>query len=214
MEHVQRNRSEKDRLISEIVSLEWNMFQKVENIGGRASCQDDWNTFYIMRYSQDVTWSDDTLRSYLNDLRQAAASGRNLLTEKYAYMMEFTDPEYYREHLQASLPALSEQKGRLIAEIVSLQLLSHRRFAGQFPRIAGAGRPVGDERGETSVKSYSIGELKTYSEETLRLLLRDVKQNPDMVLDIQRGIAEFYGYSGLEAAEQALAGRDGERQSQ
>ena len=40
------------------------------------------------------------------------------------------------------------------------------------------------------------------------------KQNPDMVLDIQRGIAEFYGYSGLEAAEQALAGRDGERQSQ
>lgn len=213
MGQVQRNGSGKDRLINEIIALEWDMFQRVENIGGRAGCQDDWNTFYIMRYSQDATWSEDTLRSYLNDLKRAEASGRNLLTEKYAYMMEFTDPEYYREHLQASLPVLSEQKGRLIAEIVSLQLISHRKFAGQFPRIAGAGRPVGEDRGETSVKSYSIGELKTYSEETLRLLLRDVKQNPDMVLDIQRSIAEFYGYSGPEAAEQALAGREDGRQS-
>ncbi|OLR55140.1 hypothetical protein BHK98_03110 [Hornefia porci] len=213
MGQVQRNGSGKDRLINEIIALEWDMFQRVENIGGRAGCQDDWNTFYIMRYSQDATWSEDTLRSYLNDLKRAEASGRNLLTEKYAYMMEFTDPEYYREHLQASLPALSEQKGRLIAEIVGLQLISHRKFAGQFPRIAGAGRPVGEDRGETSVKSYSIGELKTYSEETLRLLLRDVKQNPDMVLDIQRSIAEFYGYSGPEAAEQALAGREDGRRS-
>ena len=38
--------------VEKILQLEWNMFQKVENIGGRASCQEDFETFYIMRRSQ------------------------------------------------------------------------------------------------------------------------------------------------------------------
>ena len=37
--------------IEEIIKIEWQMLQTVDNIGGRASCQDDDETFYIMRRS-------------------------------------------------------------------------------------------------------------------------------------------------------------------
>ena len=75
---------EKDiKLIESIISLEWNMFQNVKNIGGRASCQDNYKTFYIMRRSQYENWTDDMLRCYYTYAASCEASGRNLLTEKY-----------------------------------------------------------------------------------------------------------------------------------
>ena len=87
----------KEDLIAKIVAMEWDMFQHVVNIGGRAACQDDPETFRIMRSSQAMAWSEDSLASYLEDLAAAAQAGRNLLTEKYARMMEFTAPlEYAR----------------------------------------------------------------------------------------------------------------------
>ena len=48
-------------MIEEIIKTEWDMFQHVNNIGGRASCQDDWETFHIMRTSQYENWTDDLL---------------------------------------------------------------------------------------------------------------------------------------------------------
>ncbi len=44
--------------IEKIINIEWDMFQNVHNIGGRASCQDDRRTFYIMRGSQFFCWND------------------------------------------------------------------------------------------------------------------------------------------------------------
>ena len=35
----------KDELINQIISEEYRMFSEVQNIGGRASCQDDYDTF-------------------------------------------------------------------------------------------------------------------------------------------------------------------------
>ena len=203
---IVRNNTPKDTLINAIVDLEWNMFQETQNIGGRAGCQDDRETFYIMRYSQFSVLNEDTLQSYRNDLESARQSGRNLITEKYGYMMEFTSPEYYKEKLEGVLPALSAGKAELIAQIVSLQLAYHKAFAEKYPRMAGAGRPEQDSY-DTSVRTYSIGELKTYSEKTLQLFLRDVWGNQHMILDIQKTMAGFYGYSSLQAAEDALARR-------
>ena len=41
-----------NELIGKIVDEEWAQFQLVNNQGGRASCQDDWRQFSIMRGSQ------------------------------------------------------------------------------------------------------------------------------------------------------------------
>ena len=40
--------TDKDELINRIIDAEWAMFDEVDNIGGRAGCQDDGRTFYIM----------------------------------------------------------------------------------------------------------------------------------------------------------------------
>ena len=70
---------ERTELIAEIVDREWRMFTSTRSLGGRASCQDDSVTFRVMRTSQMDAWADDTLESYLTDLRQAEARGRNLV---------------------------------------------------------------------------------------------------------------------------------------
>ena len=57
--------------IDKIVRLEWKQFDRVKNEGGRADCQDDWNTFSLMRESQYLTWSMELLDSYYQDLTEA-----------------------------------------------------------------------------------------------------------------------------------------------
>ena len=57
-----------------------------------------------MRYSQFSAFTAEMLTSYRKDLRLAGEEGRNLLMEKYAYMMEFTDPAYFDAALRSRLP--------------------------------------------------------------------------------------------------------------
>lgn len=200
---VIRNGSPRDTAINDIINREWAMFQKTQNIGGRAGCQDQFDTFYVNRYSQHSVWEADTLESYRNDLIVAEMAKRNLITEKYAYMMEYTDPAYYEANLKAQLPALSEEKARLIAEIVTRQLADYEEYAKAYPALARSGRPEMESRMDTSIRDYSIGEYRTYSEGTLELILRDVKRMDHPVQAIQKTLVSFYGFDSLEAAEAA-----------
>ncbi|MBQ7585345.1 MAG: DUF4125 family protein, partial [Desulfovibrionaceae bacterium] len=77
---------DRNACLEAIVDLEWKMFSAVQNVGGRASCQNDPQTFRIMRLSQCATWDDALISSYLDDLKLATLEGRNLMTEKYARM--------------------------------------------------------------------------------------------------------------------------------
>lgn len=205
MSSVIRNGSPKDAVVNDIINREWEMFQHTRNIGGRAGCQDQFDTFYANRYSQHSIWQDDTLESYRNDLIAAEMAGRNLITEKYAYMMEFTDPAYFEANLKAHLPVLSREKAQLIAQIVSLQLAGHQKYAAAYPALARAGRPADESGFDTSIRDYSVGEYRTYSEDTLQLILRDVKRLDNPVTAIQKILISFYGYNSLEAAEAAQA---------
>ena len=85
----------KEDLAAKILEIEWKMFQNVPNIGGTALCQQDPETFEIMRFSQTMSGSEAFLESYLCDLKEAKKNERNLLTEKYARMMASTSPREY-----------------------------------------------------------------------------------------------------------------------
>ncbi len=198
-----RTQSPKDGVVNDIIDREWKMFQETQNIGGRAPCQDQFDTFYANRYSQHSIWQPDTLESYRNDLIAAGMTGRNLITEKYGYMMEFTDPAYYNANLRDRLPALTEAKAGLIAQIVSLQLVGYQKYAAEYPALARAGRPAEESSMDTSIRDYSVGEYKTYSEGTLGLILRDVKHMENPVLKIQETLVSFYGFDSLKSAEAA-----------
>ena len=215
-EDIKINARPEDEIINAVIEREWFMFDKVQNIGGcRASCQDDEWTFYVNRYSQFAALSQETVFSYYNDLTRALEEGRNVITEKYAYMMEYTDSEYYHRELEAALPAVPPEKMELVQQIVDIQLRQEKDFREHYPYFAGRGRVLdNDESSFTSFKVYSIGELKTYSYDTLKLFLRDIKLTDSpaelsLSYKIHLNTARFYGHKTLEDAETAL--REGRR---
>ncbi|MBQ8212251.1 MAG: DUF4125 family protein, partial [Treponema sp.] len=46
-------------IIEKIVALEWKQFDRVKIEVGRADCQDDFQTFSIMRKSQYLAWTEE-----------------------------------------------------------------------------------------------------------------------------------------------------------
>ena len=203
---------EKDsKLIENIIRLEWDMFQKVKNVGGRASCQDDFKTFHIMRRSQYENWTGEMLLRYYMYAASCQESSRNLLTEKYGRMMEYTDPDYYREHIADYLPYVPEKNRRLIDEIVETMVGWGEELARQYPKLSAAGRPVtadSDSAGCTSQETYERGELATYPTDLLELYAAYLKQlkaqGRSLAFMIQETMVRLYGYQTVDEAEASL----------
>ena len=197
-------------LIESILELEWAMFTHVENAGGRASCQDDEETFRIMRGSQFQTWGEAVLQSYLQDLRTAKAHGRNLVTEKYAFMMAFTHPDEF-EAIQHLLPGISPESKQSIQVIVALYAEWTQAVDKAFPFFAMRGRPRMQNSALSSVPSvnvYLYGELETYSSATLKVYKQYVSacqlEGRNLVQEMYTHTARAYGYPSLEKAEESL----------
>ncbi len=202
--------SDKENYINQIVLLEWQQFDKVKNVGGRADCQDDWNTFSIMRKSQYMTWNEELLASYLNDLVETDKKGWNLITEKYGRMMESTTPLEY-EKIKDSLPKRSEERLAISEEIIRLQVEWMEEFAEKYPKMAGNARSIHtyeDNMYNTSYETYLRGELGTYSEKTFLLYGRFVvdlkRQDKNLAYMIMDNTAKLYGYKSVEEAESRL----------
>ena len=50
--------------IERVGELEWSLFQETHNEGGRASCQDDWETFRVTRAGQAMGWSEEMVAAW------------------------------------------------------------------------------------------------------------------------------------------------------
>ncbi len=202
-----------EQVAESIVQHEWNQFQLVNNEGGRAACQGNWPTFHQMRISQFLTWTQDMLNSYADDLDNADAAHRNLLTEKYARMMESTDPDYYHRELEAALPRLSAERVETQEAIIKQQVEWARDFMNSYPKL-GAGMRVlttqQDTRDVTSFETYLRGELSTYSDKTLALyndFVQDLVKNghnlTQKTLEFTIKLGGFANLDEAEAAQQA-----------
>ncbi len=200
-----------EELVEQIVRLEFEAFDKVQNVGGRAFCQNDWATFSIMRKSQYLTWSRIMLLQYLYDFDAEYQKGHNLITEKYGRMMESTAPEEY-ERIKIHFPYITEEKKAIIEQIVQLQVAWMEEFAAKYPHLADNARSVRsaeDNLYNTSYETYLRGEISTYSDKMLELYGRYVvefaKENKNLAFEIMEHNVHLYGYANLDAAERFLA---------
>lgn len=197
-------------LIDRIILEEWNQFDKVENIGGRAFCQDDYETFSIMRESQYKTWNNDLLKSYYEDLMNAKNMGWNMISEKYARMMESNDPIGYLT-VKDYLPVIDEQRKLIQEEIIKIQVNWMEELANQYPKLAYNARSIrseDDEIDNTSYETYLRGEISTYSSKTLllygRMIADYLKDNKNLAYETMKNTCELYGYHTLDEVEKSL----------
>lgn len=150
---IEKEKATRENLLNEIIDREQDMFVAVNaNIEGvkKAWCQDTLKTFRQMRYMTHAVLSDDTLASYLEDLKSARKIGRNLVAEKYARMDNL-------------IPTNNESiKIIKIAEIESKWFNALQK---EYPRILNH---------QNQFLNYAISELETYSMTTLELYFKDV----------------------------------------
>lgn len=199
-----------EELSEEIARKEFEAFDVVKNEGGRASCQDDWFTFSIMRKSQYLTWDHIMLLQYLYDFCREMERGHNLIEEKYGRMMESTAPEKYEE-MKERFPEITPEKKSIIENIVKMQVNWMEEFAKEYPYLAGNARSIHtyeDNGWNTSYETYLRGEISTYSDKMLELYGRYIVVHAASGQNLAREIMEhsvhLYGYESLEEAEAGL----------
>jgi hypothetical protein len=199
-----------ERLVDWIAEVEFAAFDKVKNVGGRASCQNDWATFSIMRKSQYLTWNRVMLIQYLYDFITEFEKGHNLIEEKYGRMMESTAPKEY-ETIKERFPVISPEKRAIIEQIVQMQVAWMEEFADKYPALADNARSVHtaeDNIDNTSYETYLRGEISTYSDKMLELYGRYVveyaKNGRNLTYAIMTNSVRLYGYESLDKAEQFL----------
>ena len=190
--------SDKRKWIERILDLELNMFLNVRS-EVPVSCQDNPDGFRLHRRAQFSVWSEETLRSYHDDLLDAEQQGRNLMTLKYARM----------ENL---IPPLTVNP--IIDAIVQMALEAQRVMLVRYPNILSQGRPLEDNgSASTSFATYLRGELETYSDRTLELLHRDIQQigerGENWAIQTYTYLFRELGHESLDAVEERLRQKDG-----
>ena len=194
---------EKEKLIDEILEEEWNYFSNLNNIGGRADCQDNREDFIIMRKAQWLTFNEETLLSYLEDLN----SKNNPPFQKYGQMMKYNSPKEY-EKIKNLLEQPSSQKLDLVEKIMEIYMKWEEEFFKAYPIFSSMGRPLyskQDDDEDTSIETYLRGELLSYSEKTLALYLKYIlemkNKNINLAVKNMDNLASMQGFENSQDVE-------------
>lgn len=167
----------KEILITDVVSNEWEMFTNTNNIGRRSSCQDQKGNFIASRAAYWNMFDEQVLSSYLNDLSNAKSNKINLAAQKYGYMMESTDPDYFKTIKHLLVP-VNDKKLKLVDSIMLIYMKWEESLISSS--LDNKNRVLYkqyDSKYNTSVETYMRGELTSYSEETLSLILAQFLKN-------------------------------------
>lgn len=201
----------KNELIEKILEKEWEYFSSLNNIGGRAACQDNREEFTIMRKSQWLTFNLKTLESYWEDLN----SKQNPLFVKYARMMKDTMPDEY-EKMKDILENISLEKKALVNKIMLIYMEWEEEFFSLFPIYASMGRPLytfQDDIEDTSIETYLRGELYSYSEKTLTLYFDYVNEmyikNKNLAIENMDNIARMQNFKDSKEVENYYRNKNG-----
>ncbi|WP_156285723.1 DUF4125 family protein [Oceanivirga salmonicida] len=197
---------DKEKIIKEILEKEWELFTNLKNTGGRANCQDNKEEFYNTRLSQWENLSRDINYSYLRDLNETIKQGRNLLFEKYAYMMEYTHKDEY-DKIKDYLPAVDERNEKVIEKIENIVMEWERQFYNKYPKFCKNVRSMEEikENDIAPAKVYLIGEHKSYSYTTNLLYLQYIKSlDYNLVEKIYQTLVAKKGLPNLDELEGSL----------
>jgi len=161
-----KDATDNDKLINSIIAEEWEMLGQVQQAQGTPA--GDERTFYAKRYGWLSGFAEDTLQSYLSDLRISKNAGINMIALKYAYMMQKTDYAYFDDNLRKNVPAVSDSKKELVAQIVA-KLVEYQKSVPGVDTVTAEGIKM------PSYEAYMLGELETYTGMTLKLIKRDIE---------------------------------------
>jgi len=179
------NKIDKWDVIDNIIAFELEMFLgvKTRKEDGNSQCQEEPETFKLMRWMSHSVLSEDTLKSYLEDLISAKVSGKNLMTEKYA-LMENLIPH--------------EKASPLIEIIAEIEIRWMNKLKPKYPNLF--------NNNSSSFKNYMVCEYETYSTKTLNLLIKDIGKATDKKLNLielrYNNLFRRLGYKSLEELDQ------------
>jgi hypothetical protein len=171
------------RVLDQVIALELKMFMAVR-ASEPSACQEHPEVFKVMRWMTHSVLSLEILKSYLIDLEEARAQGRNLMTEKYARMED-------------KIPRSKEND--LIDEIVAIEMEWMRSLGNKYPLTFRGGNP--------GFRNYLSSELETYSDKTLDLYHEAVtearSEGRNLAEERYDNLFRRLGYGSVEGREKA-----------
>lgn len=163
------------QVIDKIANYEWDMLLATRSNQKHLECKNNKYMFLLMRRSQWNVYPLDIQASYLRDIHKALGERRNLMIEKYGYMMEDTAPAAY-EQIKNELPAKTPNKIALVTELLTYHKAWYEEAKTIVPKTVTLGRSVSaDGTNDTPIDTYLKGEFFTYSEDTLQRLVAYAK---------------------------------------
>lgn len=145
-----------------IINFEWDQFDKVDGLNGRASCQDSPKEFIIMRLAQYLSYNENLIFLIYEDMKDAQKEGFNPIIDKYARMMEFTDKTYF-EKIRKNLRPLSPVKKALVKKIRN----KLTKTKAEMPESLERQRPHESREKRVSSADYFICEISFLSLKSL-----------------------------------------------